>query len=50
MKVRVKALIEENEELRQKLELTESHQNSLQRNNAKATSDYTTKISILEVS
>lgn len=50
LKIKLKALIEENEELREKLEHHESHQNSIVRNNSKVVSDLTAKISMLEVS
>ena len=49
LKVKLKALIEENEELREKFEHHESHQNSIVRNNSKVVSDLTAKISMLEV-
>lgn len=49
LKIRVKALIEENEELREKVERAESHNNLLVRNHSKSLSDYTTRISVLEV-
>jgi hypothetical protein len=48
-KVKVKALIDENDELREKIEHTETQNNALIRNHSKSVSDYTTKISILEV-
>lgn len=49
LKIKCKSLIEENEELREKIEHVESHNNSLMRNHSKTMSDYTTKISVLEV-
>lgn len=48
-KIKVKSLLEENEELREKLEHNETHNSALSRNHAKILSDYSTKISILEV-
>lgn len=48
-KIKIKSLLEENDELREKLEHDESHNNALVRNHSKVLSDYTTKISILEV-
>jgi hypothetical protein len=50
LRIKVKSLIEENDELREKLEHTETQNNSLVRNHSKALSDFTTKISVLEVS
>ena len=41
-------LLEENDELREKLEHDETHNNALIRNHSKIVSDLTTKISILE--
>lgn len=49
LKIKVKALIEENEELREKVERAESHNNLLVRNQSKALSDYSTRVSVLEV-
>jgi hypothetical protein len=49
LRIRVKALIEENEEIRAKTDHMESHNNLLTRNQSKSLSDYSTKISILEV-
>lgn len=48
-KIKLKSLMEENDELREKIEHTESQNNSLIRNHSKVLSDFTTKISILEV-
>jgi len=48
-KIKVKSLLEENDELREKLEHNESHNNAMVRNHSKILSDYSTKISILEV-
>ncbi len=50
LKIKVKSLLEENEELRENLEHSEMHNNLLIRNHSKSLSDYTTKISVLEVS
>ena len=50
LRIKVKSLIEENDELREKLEHTETQNNSLVRNHSKSLSDFTTKISVLEVS
>lgn len=47
-KIKVKSLLEENEELREKLEQRESHQNALIRSNSKALSEYSAKIAALE--
>ncbi len=49
LKIKVKSLIEENEEIREKLEHSELHNNLLVRNQSKSLSDYETKISVLEV-
>ena len=49
LKIKLKSLIEENDEIRQKIDHLESHNSSLVRNQSKSTSDYTTKISVLEV-
>lgn len=49
LRVRVKALIEENDELREKIERAESHNNLLVRNHSKALSDFSSRISVLEV-
>jgi hypothetical protein len=49
LKIKVKSLLEENEELREKLEHSEMHNNLLIRNHSKSLSDYATKISVLEV-
>ena len=48
-KIKVKSLLEENEELREKLEQRESHQNALIRSHSKALSEYSAKIAALEV-
>ena len=50
LRIKSKALIEENEELRQKIDHLETHNNSLIRNHSKAVTEYTTKVSVLEVS
>ena len=49
LKIKLKALMDENDELRETIEHTETQNNSLIRNHSKLLSDYTTKISILEV-
>ena len=49
LRIKVKSLIEENEEIREKIEHLETHNNALIRNHSKALSDYTTKVSVLEV-
>jgi hypothetical protein len=49
LKVKLKALIEENEDLREKIEHNEGHQNAIVRNNSKIVSDLTAKISMIEV-
>jgi hypothetical protein len=50
LKVKVNALSEENDEVREKLERAETNNNALTRNHSKSMSDYSTKISVLEVS
>lgn len=49
LKVKVRTFIEENDELREKIEHIDSQNASLIRNHSKALSEYTTKIAILEV-
>ena len=49
LRIKVKSLIEENDEIREKIEHIEAHNSSLVRNHSKALSDYTTKVSVLEV-
>lgn len=49
LSIKVKALIEENEEIREKLERAESQNNMITRNHSKTLSEYSTKISVLEV-
>jgi hypothetical protein len=50
LKVKVNALSEENDEVREKLAYAESNNNALTRSHSKSVSDYSTKISVLEVS
>lgn len=49
LKIRVKALNEENEELREKLDRAESNNNLLMRNHSKLLTENSTKHSVLEV-
>ena len=49
LRIRVKSLIDENDEIREKVEHTEAQNNSLVRNHSKVLSEFTTKISVLEV-
>jgi hypothetical protein len=49
LKIKVKGLLDENDELREKLDHLDSHNNSLVRNQSKTVTDYSTKISALEV-
>lgn len=49
LSIKVKALVEENEEIREKLERAESQNNMITRNHSKTLSEYSTKISVLEV-
>jgi hypothetical protein len=49
LKIKLKSMMEENEEIREKVEYAETQNNSLIRNQAKVLSEFTTKISILEV-
>jgi uncharacterized protein (DUF3084 family) len=48
-KIKVKSLLEENDELREKLEHLETHNNALIRNQSKIVSEYSTKVSMLDV-
>lgn len=49
LKIKVRSLIEENDEVRTKIDQLEVHNNSLVRNQSKLVSEYSTKISVLEV-
>jgi hypothetical protein len=49
LKIKLKSMMEENDELREKIEHSETQNNSLIRNHSKVISEFTTKISILEV-
>jgi len=49
LKIKLKSLMEENDEIREKLEHSETQNNSLIRNHSRVLSEFTTKISILEV-
>lgn len=49
LKIKVTAFSEENEELREKLERAESQNSILVRSHSKALSEYSTRISLLEV-
>ena len=49
LKIKLRSVLEENEEVRERVDHAETQNNSIVRNHSKVTSDFSTKISILEV-